>query len=54
MLPKQLKMKQKIGWAISMVLGTLAARLLGNLLTGRKVKWPKSSNIARQGQTGAG
>ena len=48
MLPKQLKMKQKIGGSISMVLGTLGARLLGNLLTGKGVMKAGEHTISAQ------
>ena len=37
-----------------MLLGTLGARLLGNLLTGKGVKLSNSSNITGQGVMRAG
>ena len=41
-------------WFLCMLLGTLGASLLGNLLTDKGVKRPKSSNIPGRGVMRAG
>ena len=45
--------KKKVGF-FCMLLGTLGAILLGNLLTGKGAKRPNSSNIPRWGVMRAG
>ena len=46
--------KEQKGGILSMLLGTLGASLLGNKLTGERVKGPNSSKISGQGLMKAG
>ena len=46
--------KEQKGGFLGMLLGTLGGSLLGNMLAGKGVNLPKSSNILRQGIMRAG